>query len=76
MGSLLHVEYCSEDLETTNSLNLHKQPYKIRAIIIIPISHLRITRLGELKHGAQNHLVKWQGKVPAPGNCLQSPMKK
>lgn len=44
-------------------------------LIIIPISHLR-RRLGELKHGAQNHIVKWQRKVPAPGNCLQSPMKK
>ena len=42
MGSLLHVEYCSEDLETTNSLNLHKQPYKIRAIIITPILQINL----------------------------------
>jgi len=49
MGSLLHVEYCSEDLETTNSLNLHKQPYKIRAIIITPILQIRKLRPREVK---------------------------
>lgn len=49
MGSLLHVEYFSEDLETINSLNLRKQPYKISAIIITPILQVRKLRPKEAK---------------------------
>lgn len=47
-----------------------------RLLLSLPFHIWGLLGLANLSMVPQITLWKWQGKVPAPGNCLQSPMKK